>query len=234
MRGRRKKWKISRKTKCFLAALGLLAGVMLLDSSIRPTIELLASHEARVFAVQAINDAVYEELAEGGSSYGELVTLEYNDQGNVAALQTNVVEMNRLQATLTREIIDQVMEFRTQSVLVPLGSIIGGQLFSGRGPELEFRLIPAGFIETSIRNHFESAGINQTRHQILLHVRLTISAVLPGYAVSSDVETDVVLGETVIVGLVPDAYTMVGDGTDPLVGMIQDYDAAEQRMELGQ
>lgn len=134
-----------------MAAFGLLAAVMLLDSSIRPTIELLASHEARVFAVQAINDAVYDELAEEGNSYGELVTLEYNDQGNVAALQTNVVEMNRLQATLTREIIDRVMEFRTQSVLVPLGSIIGGQLFSGRGPELEFRLIPAGFIETSIR-----------------------------------------------------------------------------------
>ena len=205
-----------------MAAFGLLAAVMLLDSSIRPTIELLASHEARVFAVQAINDAVYDELAEEGNSYGELVTLEYNDQGNVAALQTNVVEMNRLQATLTREIIDRVMEFRTQSVLVPLGSIIGGQLFSGRGPELEFRLIPAGFIETSIRNHFEAAGINQTRHQIILNVDVYVSILLPGFSTATKVSNAFTVAETVLVGTVPDSYTYFQSDT-PIEDDARDY-----------
>ena len=45
---------------------------------------------------------------------------------------------------------------------------------------------------------------------------------------SSQVDTDICLAETVIVGLVPGAYTMVADGTDPLVGMIQDYGAGEE------
>ena len=39
------------------------------------------------------------------------------------------------------------------------------------------------------------------------------------------------LAETVIVGLVPGAYTWVSDGTDPLVGMIQDYGASGPRPE---
>ena len=34
-----------------------------------------------------------------------------------------------------------------------------------------------------------------------------------------------ILAETIIVGLVPDAYTEVYGGTDDLVGMIQDYGA---------
>ena len=64
-------------------------------------------------------------------------------------------------------------------------------------------------------------------YQILLNVRLEIQAVLPGYAAGTLVDTDVCLAETVIVGLVPGAYTWVSDGTDPLVGLIQDYGAGE-------
>ena len=43
--------------------------------------------------------------------------------------------------------------------------------------------------------------------------------------ISSQAQCNVILAETIIVGLVPDAYTEVYGGTDDLVGMIQDYGA---------
>ena len=135
--------------------------------------------------------------------------------------------MSRLQSAVTTSVIESILRFSSQQVTLPAGSLTGNPFFSGRGPEVEIRLIPAGFVQTQMKNVFESAGINQTRHQILLNVRLDIQAVLPGYAIANQVDTDICLAETVIVGLVPGAYTWVSDGTDPLVGMIQDYGAGE-------
>ena len=50
-------------------------------------------------------------------------------------------------------------------------------------------------------------------------------SLLPGYRISSQAQSNIILAETIIVGLVPDAYTEVYGGTDDLVGMIQDYGA---------
>ncbi|MEG0541575.1 MAG: sporulation protein YunB [Angelakisella sp.] len=137
-----------------------------------------------------------------------------------------MLELNRLQSSITQRMINHVMEFDSQTIWVSLGSILGGPIFSGRGPSIEIKLIPANFIQTKIANKFTSAGINQTRHQVVMDINLTVTAVLPGYRSSTTIDTNVVLAETVIVGNVPEAYTMVGDGTDSLVGMIQDYGAS--------
>ena len=141
-----------------------------------------------------------------------------------------MAELNRLQAGLTQRITLYLAKLRHQSVFIPLGTLLGGAIFSGRGPQVEIRLVPAEFVKTSITNVFEGAGINQTRHQIMLKVQVQMTAIIPGYSVSTQTDTDICLTETVVVGLVPEAYTVVGNGTDPLVGMIHDYDAARPRL----
>ena len=86
-------------------------------------------------------------------------------------------------------------------------------------------LRPVGLVKTKIINQFDEAGINQTRHRIQLQVTVDMLSLLPGYRISSQAQCNVILAETIIVGLVPDAYTEVYGGTDDLVGMIQDYGA---------
>lgn len=212
----------------FLAAAILLVLVMA-DMQLRPVIKTVAAYSAKTQAVRAINDAVNSEISSLGLTYNSLVYLTYDENGNVTSLQTNMAAMNMLQTGLTNRIIDEIVKMTDQSISVPLGSLIGGQLLSGRGPRIEIKLIPSSYVETSINNTFVEAGINQTRHQILLTVNMTISAIIPGYSVTSEVHTDVCVAETVVVGLVPDAYTQVGDGTGELEGMIKDYGANESR-----
>ena len=169
-------------------------------------------------------------MTEESLRYENLVHLTYSEAGNVTALQTDITSMNILQSNITNRIVQQILTFDNQTVDVPIGTLLGGPFFSGRGPEVEIKIIPASFIETQIVNRFDSAGINQTRHQIFLNVKLTVSAVIPGYSVTSDVNTNVLLAETVIVGAVPEAFTEVSDGTDPMVGLIQDYGAEGNMM----
>ncbi len=228
----RRKFKKNKKRqmrrRLILAGLIPVALVLLIDSQLRPVIRTMAAYQANTCAVQAVNEAVYAQVAELGVEYGDLVELNTNQQGDVTALQTDMAALNRLQSSITQRIISQVGRLQQESIWVPLGTLIGGPLFSGRGPQIEIRLVPASYIETSVTNVFDSAGINQTRHQVMLNVKMTISAIIPGYSVSTEVSTGVCLAETVIVGLVPQAYTLVGDGTDPMVGLIEDYGAGEQ------
>ena len=84
--------------------------------------------------------------------------------------------------------------------------------------------MPAGYVRSSLSHRFDAAGINQTRHQIMLRLDASIIAVLPGYTTSTEVSTDFLLAETVIVGTSPDSFTQVLTGDDQSIDqLIADY-----------
>ena len=53
---------------------------------------------------------------------------------------------------------------------------------------------------------FESVGINHTKHSIYLNVIADISIVMPSKTQNFAVTTQILVGESVIVGSIPDTY----------------------------
>jgi hypothetical protein len=49
-------------------------------------------------------------------------------------------------------------------------------------------------------------GINQTKHSIYLNVVADISIVMPSSTENFAVATDILIGESVVVGAIPDTY----------------------------
>ena len=204
-----------------LLLLGCCAAV---DAHIRPVIQSMAAYQAKVYATRILNEAVEAQLAGESPSYRELVSLSTGDDSKINAVQTDVVRLNLLKAALTNAATDRLEELEQQTVLVPLGTLLGWQVLSGRGPLVEFRLVPAGYVRSSLSHRFDAAGINQTRHQIMLRLDASIIAVLPGYTTSTEVSTDFLLAETVIVGTSPDSFTQVLTGDDQSIDqLIADY-----------
>ena len=202
----------------------LLGCCTAVDAHIRPVIQSMAAYQAKVYATRILNEAVEAQLAGESPSYRELVSLSTGDDGKINAVQTDVVRLNLLKAALTNAAADRLEELEQQTVLVPLGTLLGWQVLSGRGPLMEFRLGPAGYVRSSLSHRFDAAGINQTRHQIMLRLDASIIAVLPGYTTSTEVSTDFLLAETVIVGTSPDSFTQVLTGDDQSIDqLIADY-----------
>lgn len=199
------------------------------NATIKPMIESYAINQAKNRVTKIVNESVMEEIKENSINYGELVDITYSDTGLVTSMETKIPELNMLRSAITGRIITRLAEFKEQSVRLALGSILGGTIFSGRGPFIEVKLIPSNYIETRVENDFSEAGINQTRHRINLIISMTVSTIMPGYRFSSKVETNVVLSETVIVGAVPDAFTSVKDPSSELVGIIEDYSATPNK-----
>lgn len=210
-----------------LALLILLGTFIGLDLGIRPMVKASAASQTQIAVNRMIQRAVLEVLEEDGLRYQSFVSLQQNLNGETTALTTDTVLINRLQGELLEKILQTLQETRQITLQLPLGSLTGSQFLAGRGPLVTLRLRPVGIVKTKIVNQFDEAGINQTRHRIQLQVTVDMLSLLPGYRISSQAQSNIILAETIIVGLVPDAYTEVYGGTDDLVGMIQDYGALQ-------
>ncbi len=194
-----------------IVALGLILLSVLICAAaatihLGPMIVELALATATDDITIAVNETVVEVMEDGGLGYDSLVRLEKDSQGCVTALITNTAGINLLHAKITNAIVERFANTDITRVSIPLGSILGGAVFSGRGPRIPVDILSITNVDTSFRNEFSSAGINQTRHQIILDVDVTLGILLPGETGTDRVLTEVSIAETVIVGGVPGTY----------------------------
>ncbi len=216
-----------RYLKLAAVCAGLLALFFVTDRQIRPLVEKATTYQAGIYASQAINDAVQQCLAQGDIDYERLVKLTRNAAGDVTSVQTNVLEINRIKTEITGAVLGSVSQLQNQNIRIATGTLSGWHLLYGRGPELRFIIRPAGFVQADVVNVFDSTGINQTRHQIMLRLSTQVTALVPGFSSVSEVATSVVLAETVIVGAVPEYFTRIETPQQELPGLVADYGAGK-------
>ena len=180
-----------------------------LDRQVRPTIKSMAGYNAKIIATREINDAVCLILDNKDIHYDTFVTLSKAQDGTVTAIETEVSAINRVKAEITKSVIEKLSELEQQDIRIPMGTFSGWQFLSGRGPRVKFSVIPAGYITSEVISSFSDAGINQTHHQIILKINITVGSYIPGYSTSVSVPATFVLAETVIVGKIPENYTQI-------------------------
>lgn len=173
---------------------------------VRPMLSVLARSEARDFVIRSINTAIELEIEYGNMEHNRLVSFERDFQGNITALIANSATINILQTRISNNVVDLVENVIDANMSIPIGNAFGGVLFLGRGPRIPIRIPSVTNIETQFRNEFSSAGINQTRHNIVLEILVEVDIILPSDRETTIVATEVVIAETVIVGVVPNVY----------------------------
>lgn len=177
------------------------------------------SNTVNRIVVEAVSDAI-----QGGEiDYGILVEFEKDADGRVTALKSNMAAFNRLQARIADDILLRLSEVSTSTLSIPIGTLTGSSLLAGRGPLIRVKMQSVGSTTASFRNTFSSAGINQTRHQILLDVNVNVSILLPGFRTSTRVTNEISVAETVIVGTVPENYTYFSTKPDEIDDYAEEY-----------
>lgn len=203
----------SGKRKILFLA-GILAAflVFFLECRLKPVLEEITKNEASVLSVEAVNEAVNQALKEEGTVYENLVQIERNDSGEILAVSSNVVQINQLKTDILKKAQESLEQFGHMDVKIPIGTLIGGELLHGRGPEIPVRITLTGNITADFKSDFESAGINQTKHQIMLELSIHIYTYMSGAKASADLTSSIPIAETVIVGETP-AFFASSDST---------------------
>ena len=172
-----------------------------------PIVKEMAVAEAGNAVSVVINNAIAEKLAQGELRYNDIVTLEKNDDGRITAIVTDMSKVNLLKSEITAEIIRALSGDVKTRLRIPLGNVTGLNLLSGKGPYLPVEIVAVPMAHTEFVNRFSSAGINQTRHRIVVLVNAAVSVLIPGGNAYAEVNAEVTVAETVIVGEVPETYT---------------------------
>lgn len=201
----------------------LLAFCVVALTHMKPILASLAEAKVNNIVNRIVVAAVNEAVEKGIINYDALVTLEKDDTGRVTALRSNMGEVNRLQSAIADDILQRLSEVSTSELSIPLGTLTGSALLAGRGPSIHVRMQAVGSTSASFRNNFSAAGINQTKHQILLRVDVYMSILLPGFTTSTKVTNEISVAETVIVGGVPENYTYFSTLPEEIQNYAEDY-----------
>ena len=196
-----------RRTAVLLIGLGLLLLLALLGAVrwVRPVLEDFARAQAERSVGTLVASSMEEAVESGEIDYDSLVTLEKDREGRITAMQSNMAAFSRLQAAMTEKVLARLGEMEETELEVPVGTLSGIPILSGHGPKLRLPVQTAGSAAARFDNSFSQAGINQTRHQILLTMEVSVRIVLPLCRTSAAVRHQMAVGETVIVGSVPQA-----------------------------
>lgn len=176
------------------------------DIKMRPVIETVGGNALKNSLSNVLDRTVNEIVDELGVQYSDMVNIEKNPDGSIAAITLKSAYINGYKADLSDGCSDRLSKFDKTEVPIPLGAIIGFAFLDSEMFKINVTATIYGFAVTDVVSKFESAGINQTRHTIYLDVQASAHAYMGLCHLNESVDETIILVETIIVGEVPNSY----------------------------
>lgn len=176
------------------------------DIKTRPVIQTVGGNALKNSLSNVLDRAVNEIVDDLGVRYGDMVNIERNPDGSIAAVTLNSSYINGYKADLSDECSDRLSKFDKTEIPVPLGAVMGISFLDSDLFKINVTATIYGFAVTDVESKFESAGINQTRHTIYLNVQASAYAYVGFCRLEESVDETIILVETIIVGEVPQSY----------------------------
>ncbi len=211
---------IQRRKKGTLLVIIVLAFLIItgwiVNHNIKPPLLKISGLRAKNKAVQAINEAIISDLGDK-IEYRDLFQIRNDDNNKITILQANTMFMNSIAAKAVLSVQNSLKDMSIEKIELPLGSILGSDVFANYGPKLKIKVLPLGTVTVDFVTGFEEAGINQTRHKIHLAVNTQVGIVLPLIKDTINIDTQIPISETIIVGDIPKSYIFVPESSVPSI-----------------
>jgi sporulation protein YunB len=205
----------------FIFIIIIIFSYIIINHNIKPVITETAEAKVRAMASRAFNEAV-KEVFIASVDYDSLMNVVTDNTGKVTMIQANIVAMNKMATETAIVAQNNMQQLSKNGIRIPIGSLMKGQIFSGRGPRIVIKIIPIGSITTQFKTEFEHAGINQTRHKIFLKANMRFDIVMASGNSSITVESFVPVSENIIIGEVPESFIDVNQ--DDLINLVPSSD----------
>ncbi len=190
---------------CLIMFFGFISGL-------KPAFVAYSRTYANNMINRVVNDSVNKVFAE--NSYGNMSEFRDGSENSIKAIETDTAKINKLKAEINNAIQENIIGCDSETVNVPLGSVLNNYFFAGLGPQIPVRICPVSIINTDISEEFNDAGINQVHHKLYLDVSIEMAFAGVAFSQTEAVDTKILLTETVIVGDTPKYYGSGGISAD--------------------
>lgn len=189
----------------------LLLLLVRLDRRMRPAVLASCETACKAEAFRQIGDSIQSVMAAYPAQESTFAVLLYDEKGNVTAVEMLSDAINQVQTAILQQVNADLQAHKHTEISVSLGTSTGVWFFAGRGPSLKVRIVPMGAAEVRLVSETETVGINQTCHRISAEVTVTLQAAAPFYTTTTHTTFTYLLTETLILGNVPQQYTVFGE-----------------------
>lgn len=223
-----KRKRLKRHLKFKIIAIFLCISIIIGVSfyKMHPVIMRYAVSVAETIMLNSANEAVISILENNQIKYDDIVHLSNNSDGYVTSLQIDINSVNNLKSRISNEVSRIVDSREYYDVKIPIGTFFGNTYITGLGPKIKFKMQLTSTAFVDFEHKFESAGINQVLHVIMIKIDIMGSLIIAGFNKGINASTSAIAAQTVIVGKSPDAFTNVVESqTDNTGGLINDYGA---------
>ncbi len=197
-----------RKEKSFVFFLILLVTfssiTTLYNRVIEPILIQFTEANAYTLAMRSTEQAIRGNLDK--VTYNSIISEVTDENGKIVALQANTNELNRISNNLSIDIEDNIASINESSLKIPLALFFNTGIFGGAGIRVKIKTVPLGDTKIECISQFDSVGINQTRHRIVLNIKTYFTIIAPVYIRNECYEKEVVLAETILSGDIPNTY----------------------------
>ena len=177
---------------------------------IAPTLRRIAENQVVNAASDAIFRAVTRQLQTGSVDYSRIIGLEKDETGRIAALTTDMQQVAKLKSEVLAFLDEEISNMDDEALSVPVGSLLFPTFFAGRGFSIPVRVLALNSTNADFYSSIESVGINQSVQQIRITFTISLSFLTPVGISDTDVTSDVLAAQTILLGDVPESYLYLG------------------------
>lgn len=202
-----KKTKHSRlKQKLLIIISVILLSVILFETRAIPFTAKCVAKQSKAISAKIISESVTQVQKELNFKYSDLADISTSDSGEVRFISANAMNINKLKSEVALRIQNKLDREGMYSFKLPLGAFFDVTTLSTLGPGVEVSFALTGSVNCRLKSSFESAGVNQTIHHILLVVSTDIIALGTEFKEHTEFETEFEIAQTVIVGNIPSTF----------------------------
>lgn len=201
--------RLLRKYLLILMSL-ILAVVIFFEVTVRDRLELVIISEIKMRTNHAINTAASEYIKNNEQLCNNLINITADSSSQIKSITESAYYINVFKTDISKviqEYVDSMLD--DESIDVKLGNFVGLTILCESGPFVKVNIESTPNITCELQSSFESAGVNQTIHHIVLFVNADIYVGNPFRIESIKFTNDIEVAQTVIVGAIPSTYGQI-------------------------
>ena len=194
-----------------------------IDQQIQPYIRDYSINEIEYYMLESMNKAVSEDMAINNDDYKNIAILQTNNKDELIALSTDTYKINKIKTNVMARTDANLNLGAISDIYIPIGNLYNNIFFFSKGFYLPVKIIPMTTTKVDFASSFESAGINQSLHKIIMECTVEAKIIMPHEEVDFETKHKIAISETLVLGNVPESYTYIEDSGNESIDKFNSY-----------
>lgn len=153
------------------------------------------------------NRIAYELLTEYNEKLNSIISRTLGSDNKTTSVSADFTELNNLKFKLTDKLTQYFASHNEVICKLPIGAFFSEDIFAAQGIKIPIKITSTGSAQVDVTDDFNSAGINQTRHRLMLRITARVQLHTVYDKIQKEIIIDVPITETITVGDVPSLVT---------------------------